>query len=198
MGELGGEPAMKLLCSLSGIERTLLRVLQTLASHVSESRDCDGRLHQRVDDLSAQLLALREEFCSLQKSAIVPEKSPPRSSQHQAQGDKSRTRTNNTKPRNRHPQPDPADADDGQQSGQIDVTPGSAHAQHETRTHRSPDDPGLVDPEPVQSNCEKSQLILAVIKEDSWKLVAAGLPRKKRSVLLSGQLQPRLYGGQPH
>eukprot|EP00117_Sycon_ciliatum_P044616 scpid95782/ scgid4366/ len=111
MGELAGEPAMKLLCSLPGIEQTLLSVLQTLTSHISESRDREGRLHQRVDDLSTQLLALREEFCSLQKSAIVvPDKAPARSTQHQVQGDKSRTRT---KPRNRPPQqgqPDPAAA----------------------------------------------------------------------------------------
>ena len=131
---------MKLLCSLPGIEQTLLSVLQTLTSHISESRDREGRLHQRVDDLSTQLLAPREEFCSLQKSAIVvPDKAPARSTQHQVQGDKSRTRT---KPRNRPPQQgqpdpaaaanqlDPADADAGQQSGQIDVASGSA--QHET------------------------------------------------------------------
>ena len=81
---------------------------------------------------------------------------------------------------------DPADADDdGQQSGQADLTSGSA--QHETRTRT--DDPGLVD-EPVQSNCEKSQPILAVIKDDSWKLVAAGPPRKKRSVFFVGNLSP--------
>ncbi|XP_065182553.1 myb-like protein AA [Sycon ciliatum] len=194
MGELAGEPAMKLLCSLPGIEQTLLSVLQTLTSHISESRDREGRLHQRVDDLSTQLLALREEFCSLQKSAIVvPDKAPARSTQHQIQGDKSRTRT---KPRNRPPQQgqpdpaaaanqlDPADADAGQQSGQIDVASGSA--QHETRTRT--DDPGFVDPEPVQSDCEKSQPIMAVIKDDSWKLVAAGPPRKKRSVFFVGNL----------
>ena len=185
---------MKLLCSLPGIEQTLLSVLQTLTSHISESRDRGGRLHQRVDDLSTQLLALREEFCSLQKSAIVvPDKAPARPTQHQVQGDKSRTRT---KPRNRPPQQgqpdpaaaanqlDPADADAGQQSGQIDVASGSA--QHETRTRT--DDPGFVDPEPVQSDCEKSQPIMAVIKDDSWKLVAAGPPRKKRSVFFVGNL----------
>ena len=54
MGELAGEPAMKLLCSLPGIEHTLLSVLHTLNFHVSESRDRESRLHQRVDDLSAQ------------------------------------------------------------------------------------------------------------------------------------------------
>ena len=91
---------MKLLCSLPDIEQTLLSLLQTLTFHVSESRDREARLHQRMDDLSAHLLGLREEFCSLQKSAIVPDKAPARS-QHQAQGDKSRTRT---KP----PQLDPA------------------------------------------------------------------------------------------
>ena len=80
----------------------------------------------------------------------------------------------------------PADEHDGQQSGQADVTSGSE--QHETRTRT--DGPGLVDPEPVQSNCEKSQSILAVIKDDSWKLVAAGPRRKRGSVFFVGNLSP--------
>eukprot|EP00117_Sycon_ciliatum_P025922 scpid91465/ scgid3740/ len=57
-----GEPT-KLLCSLPGIEQNVASLLQTLTTFVSESRDRERCLLRRLDELSAQIVELKEEVC---------------------------------------------------------------------------------------------------------------------------------------
>ena len=61
----------KLLCSLPGIEQSLLGLVQSLAANVSESRGREVRLHRRVDELSSQVRELKEELTNLKDSAVT-------------------------------------------------------------------------------------------------------------------------------
>ena len=71
MGELSSEAQTKLLCSLPGIEHSLLGVVQTLSSLATESADSAARMSRRISELSAEVKGLKEELVTLKASAIA-------------------------------------------------------------------------------------------------------------------------------
>eukprot|EP00117_Sycon_ciliatum_P015280 scpid104942/ scgid15201/ len=81
-----GEPT-KLLCSLPGIEQNVASLLQTLTTFVSESRDRERCLLRRLDELSAQIVELKEEVrVSLEKKSAITAKGPPPSTPMKRRG----------------------------------------------------------------------------------------------------------------
>ena len=68
MGEFSSEAQMKLLCSLPGIEHSLLGVVQTLSTLATESADRAARMNRRISDLSAEIKGLKDELVTLKAS----------------------------------------------------------------------------------------------------------------------------------
>ena len=70
MGELSSEAQAKLLCTLPGIEHSLLGVVQTLSFLATESADSVARMSHRISELSAEVKELKEELVTLEASTI--------------------------------------------------------------------------------------------------------------------------------
>ena len=65
------------MCALPGSESSILDVVKTLATFVTESADRETRLKNRIDDLSRQIAGLNEEVVALRESAIVEASASP-------------------------------------------------------------------------------------------------------------------------
>ncbi|XP_065176072.1 uncharacterized protein LOC135805880 [Sycon ciliatum] len=71
MGESSSEAQMKLLCSLPGIEHSLVGVVQTLSTLATESANRAARMSRRISELSSEVKGLKEELVTLKASAIA-------------------------------------------------------------------------------------------------------------------------------
>eukprot|EP00117_Sycon_ciliatum_P029115 scpid83290/ scgid23265/ len=196
-----GEPT-KLLCSLPGIEQNVASLLQTLTTFVSESRDRERCLLRRLDELSAQIVELKEEVrVSLEKkSAItaVDSSSELPGSTHTLNSQ--RTRRTRTKAKGKSKQ---------QQDLQDQETTG-AHVEAVSRSGTF--EKVIEDSGPSGTECSDADdfqqhggcrsgympakpvpnatpaLDLEAIQDDSWQLVAQEPHRKKRVVVFIGNL----------
>ena len=65
------ESEIKLLSSLPGIETSVVELVTTLSSLVSQSADRETRLLNKIDLLTKQVNALSEDVVSLKEAAIV-------------------------------------------------------------------------------------------------------------------------------
>ena len=71
MGEFSSEAQMKLLCSLPGMEHSLLGVVKTLSTLATESADRAAMMNHSISDLSAEIKGLKDELVTLKASAIA-------------------------------------------------------------------------------------------------------------------------------
>ena len=177
------EAEMKLLCSLPGIESSVLEVIKTLANLASESADREARFNKRIDELSRQVSGLTEEVVSLKEAAIAKASVPPK---FQAAQQSQRTRAKSSRNRTRtHP---------GQAAG---CTSSSSSSTGEPRSvGDTGGDPEAQSDEDMQHDVTSLELEeygeefqpLDVISDDSWQLVSSEPPRPKKSVLYVGNL----------
>eukprot|EP00117_Sycon_ciliatum_P004485 scpid9145/ scgid8843/ len=183
------EVETKLLCSLPGIESSVIEVIKTLANLASESADREDRLNKRINDLSRQVSGLTQEVVSLKEAAIAKASVLPNV---QASQQSQRTKRRSTK--------SSINRTRSTRTGQAAACTAS------TGEPRSVGDTGS-DPEPEASSEEdsnseiigiegpysrrakhRSKPVLEVLDDDSWQLVSGEPPRSRRAVLYVGNL----------
>ena len=160
---------VKLLCSLPGIESSVVDVMKTLAALVTESADREERLNNRIDDLSRQIAGLNEEVVALRESAIA---SPRPATADEPQ----RTRTPQSRRRTRTRKGQAQDATRDQSQDATRATTDEGDVQHAGQRNLELEDD---DNEPQT---------LDIIADDSWQLVAQEPPRAKKTVIFVGNL----------
>ena len=165
------EDETKLLCSLPGIEQSLLGLVQSLAAHVSESRDREVRLHRRVGELSSQVRELKEELTNLKDSAITIKDplglaQPSFAAKQRMSKEKrvlSRTRTGAKNE-------DPVEVPIAEETGNISR---STTLETDADTGASADNANFQSVKRSSPRRAKPEPELIIISDDTWKLVSA-------------------------
>lgn len=203
---------LKLLCSLPGVEHSVVQIVEMLAAHISEAKDREVRLLKRVEELSMQLQDIQEELFSMKNYAIAEKGSRQGSAQPQpAQHGRRRSDSKKTpRSRTRTAADKPAGDDETAPGAGAPARPGS-----ETRTRTvsrsasrssgcSRTDDGdssvssneLLDARTFSSasvgqqfdHRRPNKLTAMTAADDGWQLVSAAPPRTRRSVVYVGNL----------
>ena len=179
---------VKLLCSLPGIESSILDVVKTLATFVTESADRETRLKNRIDDLSRQIAGLNEEVVALRESAIVAASASPltppavahnQHSQRTMESTAGRT-SKRTRTRTGQAATCTTDADEHRSTSRSVGDPAS---DHETSTEDEDKSQAIERP-----TVKPKPLKLEPITDDTWKLVSNEPHRVKKAVIYVGNL----------
>ncbi|XP_065197709.1 uncharacterized protein LOC135829232 [Sycon ciliatum] len=164
MGELSSAEQVKLLCSIPGIHHNVVSFVDTLNAFVSEARNNEVRLQRRVDELAGLVLDLRQEMKSLKESAIMAVKQPFSKSEL---GKEIKSA-----------------GDTGLLPVSVKPVFGATAANAGPNQDTLPTAAGSVEPE--TGNTEREEV--DAINDDSWQLVAAAPPRRRRAVVFVGNL----------
>ena len=183
------ESEIKLLSSLPGIETSVVELVTTLSSLVSQSADRETRLLNKIDLLTKQVNALSEDVVSLKEAAIVSASVSPqaqcqrtsKTSRRRSARKAGRAATGTNDPSNcmstttahRSVCDSVSDTDDTENSDQEATHPAAGKGSKLQQAKR---------------NDGRSKAILDVIADDSWQLVSAEPPRPKKAMLYVGNL----------
>ena len=182
------EVETKLLCSLPGIESSVIEVIKTLANLASESADREDRLNKRINDLSRQVSGLTQEVVSLKEAAIAKASVLPNiQAPQQSQRTKSRcTKSSRNRTRTRTGQAAACTASTGEPRS-VGDTGSDPEASGEEDSNSEIIDIGIEGPY-GRSAKHRSKPVLEVLDDDSWQLVSGEPPRSRRAVLYVGNL----------